>query len=223
MHKNFVKPSESTYEFAFPRFYGLASAKAFYDSFFAEEHGLLDEDGNGQAPHHRDDIREFTGMAPDIEWDELHFNSSFENGNLDTVVRTGENTYDLFLRADTNTRGHFGWFHFEVAHTKRGRTCHFNIVNMSKSDSLHNHGMLINYWSQKRNQPSFTGWERGGFNVKYGPSKVAKESTRYRTKKYYTLSFSYTFDYDDDKVWFAYTIPYTYSMLTQYIKAIVNE
>ena len=47
MHKNFVKPSESTYEFAFPRFYGLASAKAFYDSFFAEEHGLLDEDGNG--------------------------------------------------------------------------------------------------------------------------------------------------------------------------------
>lgn len=47
MHKHFVKPAESTYDFEFPRFFGLNSAKAFYDSFFAEEHGLLDEDGNG--------------------------------------------------------------------------------------------------------------------------------------------------------------------------------
>ena len=47
MHKHFVKPAESTYDFEFPRFFGLNSAKAFYDSFFAEEHGLLDDDGNG--------------------------------------------------------------------------------------------------------------------------------------------------------------------------------
>jgi len=140
MHKSFVKPFENTYEFNFPKFYGIASAKAFYDSFFAEEHGLLDE----EKP---DDMRAFSGMAPDIEWDELHFNSSFENGNLDMVVRTGEHTYDLFLRADTNTRGHFGWFHFEVSHTHRNRTCHFNIVNMSKTESLHNYGMQVNYWS----------------------------------------------------------------------------
>ena len=111
-----MKPSESTYDFAFPRFYGLASAKAFYDSFFAEEHHLLDEGVDGC----REDIREFTGMAPDVEWDELFFNSSFENGNLDMVVRTGECTYDLFLRADTNTRGHFGWFHFEISRTRKG-------------------------------------------------------------------------------------------------------
>lgn len=37
------------------------------------------------------------------------------------------------------------------------------------------------------------------------------------------LSFDFTFDYDDDHVWFAYTIPYSYSMLTQYIKSIVQE
>jgi hypothetical protein len=148
MHKNFVKPSESTYDFVFPKFYGLASAKAFYDSFFAEEQGILDENGNGVGDQPcRDDMREFAGMAPDVEWDEMYFNSNFENGNLDVVVRTGENTYDLFLRADTNTRGHFGWFHFEVGRTRRGRTVHFNIVNMSKIDSLYNHGMMINFWS----------------------------------------------------------------------------
>jgi hypothetical protein len=143
MHKNYVKPSESTYEFEFPKFHGLANAKEFYDSFFADEF-------DGEKPI-RDEWREFKGMAPDIERDELRFNSNFENGNLDMVVRTADNTYDLFLRADTNTKGHFGWFHFEVSKTRRGRTCHFNIVNMSKSDSLHNHGMLINYWSQRRN------------------------------------------------------------------------
>jgi hypothetical protein len=42
---------------------------------------------------------------------------------------------------------------------------------------------------------------------------MVKESFKSR-KRYYTLSFSFTFDYDEDKVWFAYTIPYTYSMLT---------
>lgn len=114
-------------------------------------------------------------MTPNVDWDELHFNSSFENGNLDMVVKTADNTYDMFLRADTNTRGHFGWFHFEVSRTMRGRTYNFNIVNMSKSDSLHNQGMLINYWSQKRNQPMFVGWERGGFNIKYGPSRMARD------------------------------------------------
>ena len=97
-------------------------------------------------------------MSPDIEWNELTFNSSFENGNLDMVVRTAENTYDLFLRVDTNTRGHLGWFHFEVGKTRKGKTVHFNIVNMSKKESMFNHGMQINYWSQKKNIPYFCGW-----------------------------------------------------------------
>ncbi len=44
--------------------------------------------------------------------------------------------------------------------------------------------------------------------MKYGPSAKAKG------RKFYTMSFSVTFEYEDDKVWFAYTIPYTYSMLT---------
>ena len=36
MHKAFVKPAENTYEFNFPKFYGLSSAKAFYDSVFED-------------------------------------------------------------------------------------------------------------------------------------------------------------------------------------------
>ena len=139
MHKTFVKPAENTYEFSFPKFYGLASAKAFYDSVFED---MMD----GEAPI-RDEMREFNGMNPDIDANELHFNSNFENGNLDMVVKTGESSYDLFLRVDTNTRGHFNWFHFEVSNTRKSKTVQFNIINMSKKDSLYDHGMQINYWS----------------------------------------------------------------------------
>lgn len=32
-------------------------------------------------------------------------------------------------------------------------------------------------------------------------------------RTYYTLTFTYDFDYSDDTVYFAYSIPYTYSDL----------
>jgi len=37
---------------------------------------------------------------------------------------------------------------------------------------------------------------------------------------YYQFSFEYTFEYDIDKVWFAYAIPYTYTMQNNFIKQI---
>ena len=34
------------------------------------------------------------------------------------------------------------------------------------------------------------------------------------------MSFEYTFEYDQDKIWFAYAIPYSFTMLTNFIKAV---
>jgi hypothetical protein len=34
------------------------------------------------------------------------------------------------------------------------------------------------------------------------------------------MSFEYTFESDQDKIWFAYAIPYSFTMLTNFIKAI---
>jgi hypothetical protein len=42
-----------------------------------------------------------TGTSP-----ELIFDSNFESGNLDMVIKVKENEYDLYMRVDTNTRGH---------------------------------------------------------------------------------------------------------------------
>jgi len=35
-----------------------------------------------------------------------------------------------------------------------------------------------------------------------------------RRRIYYQLGWDYTFDYDYDEVFFAYSLPYTYSMVT---------
>ena len=46
-------------------------------------------------------------MNPKIDLqNELIFDSNFESGNLDLVIKTGQNEYDLYMRVDTNTRGH---------------------------------------------------------------------------------------------------------------------
>ena len=37
---------------------------------------------------------------------ELIFDSNFESGNLDMAIKRKEFEYDLYMRVDTNTRGH---------------------------------------------------------------------------------------------------------------------
>lgn len=37
---------------------------------------------------------------------ELRFDSAFESGNLDSVFEIKPWEYDLYMRVDTNTRGH---------------------------------------------------------------------------------------------------------------------
>ena len=47
-------------------------------------------------------------MNPKIEdfEKELIFESNFESGNLDMVIKKSKREYDLYMRVDTNTRGH---------------------------------------------------------------------------------------------------------------------
>lgn len=70
---------------------------------------------------------------------ELTFDSAFESGNLDIVQMKTRDTYDLYMRTDTNARGHHQWFYFSVEHTAelRNRKVTFNIVNFTKDESLY--------------------------------------------------------------------------------------
>lgn len=59
-----------------------------------------------QKPH-REPEREFLGMNPvKTDKEQLTFDSDFECGNLDMVLKPNDNEYDCFMRVDTNTKGH---------------------------------------------------------------------------------------------------------------------
>lgn len=59
------------------------------------------------------------GNNPHFEFNKnvLTFDSNFESGNLDCAVMIDEKEYDLFIRVDSNTRGHCQWFNFKVGNT----------------------------------------------------------------------------------------------------------
>ena len=59
-------------------------------------------------PHSFDERPAFSGMNPKFPdaANDLVFDSAFESGNLDMVIKTKPMNYDLYMRVDTNTRGH---------------------------------------------------------------------------------------------------------------------
>ncbi|KAL4463245.1 hypothetical protein ABPG74_007246 [Tetrahymena malaccensis] len=64
-------------------------------------------------------------------------------------------------------------------------------------------------------------WERGGSNVKYYQNQILKEETY--DNYYYTLSFQYTFEYDDDVVYFAMSYPYSYTQMINHLNSTIQK
>lgn len=79
----------------------------------------------------------------------LVFESRFESGNLYTVLKVSDNEYHMCLQNDVNTMGHTQWFFFRVQNTTKDLEVKFNMLNLSKKDSLFNHGMKPLVYSEK--------------------------------------------------------------------------
>ena len=85
------------------------------------------------------------------------------------------------------------------------------------------------------------GWVKTGDKITYKLSKLSQPAASYnpnygnqggeevpvirpvRRKKYYQLSFEYTFKKKNDEVYFAYAIPYTFSKLHNLLKDVINQ
>lgn len=80
--------------------------------------------------------RAFEGMNPTIR-DTVIFDSSFESSNLDCAIKVKEFEYDLFLRVDSNTRGHTLWYYFSVKNGHMANKVTLNICNISKHHNLY--------------------------------------------------------------------------------------
>ena len=98
-----------------------------------------------------------------------------------------------------------------MQNTKKGETVKFNILNFSKPDSLFNYGMKVTMYSEQKAQEKQQGWYKGCTDISYKANNVKKDEKSLKT--YYSLTFTHTFEYDDDSVFFAYCYPYTYTDL----------
>lgn len=91
---------------------------------------------------------------------EFIFNSAFESGNLDCVIKVKSNEFDLFLRIDSNTRGHTAWYFFSIKNGNRLETVTLNICNLTKHNSLYDQGMRPFVFSKKAWMERQRGWDQ---------------------------------------------------------------
>ena len=60
----------------------------------------------------------------------ITFNSKFESGNLNYVIKITNRYYLLFLQYDSNSIGHTQWFYFKATGIVKGFNVRFDILNM---------------------------------------------------------------------------------------------
>ena len=97
----------------------------------------------------------------------LIFESRFESGNLASALKVSDTEYHLLLQNDVNTSGHTQWFFFRVQNTKKYHEARFNMLNLSKPDSLYNEGMKVLIYSERTSEDKDIGWHRGGHKISY--------------------------------------------------------
>ena len=152
-------------------------------------------------------ICEFTLVTPE---ECLRFDSHFESGNLRKVVKLSEFEYHLYLDLDVGTEGHTQWYHFSVSNMRAGQLVKFSIQNLTKCESLYKSGMQPLVCSQVKERTQRVKWHRAGTEVSYLQSPLLRSD---KSAHFYSLSFVYRFEYEQDTVWFAHCYPYTYSDL----------
>ena len=82
--------------------------------------------------------------------------------------------------------------------------------------------MKVSVYSDKKSEKKSVGWHKDCDDIRYFLNGIRKDVTYY-SKSYYTLTFTYNFEYDDDLVYFAYSVPYTYTDLRNDIAAIESD
>lgn len=92
---------------------------------------------------------------------------------------------------------------------------------MVKHSSLFNSGMKPAIFSKRSYEEEGKSWFRDGYNISYKQNSIYREN--YTNTCYYTLTFTYNFPYDNDLVYFAYSYPYTYSDLNNYLNQVLSD
>ena len=152
---------------------------------------------------------------------QVKFNSYIESGNLNSAFEVYKDEYNLFMTADTNTKGQTRWFHFSVANVKQGLTVRFNICNFHKPVQLFRKGMRPVYFSLRDNKNSESSWGPVEGDIEFYRNSSFSDPVK---KTYmYTLSFSHKFIHNNDTVFFALAVPYPYTRLLNFLGSLQNS
>ena len=162
-----------------------------------------------------------TGLSTSVDTT-LQFESRFESGNLGKVVQVGRWDYELYLRHDLYTRKYTQWFHFRVRNMQAGQTYRFTIVNLYKAGSLYNEGMQPVFYSEREARERKLGWHRAGHNIKYFKTSIKRQDKK-QESFCYGVTWSHTFNHNEDTCYFAHSYPYTYSDLQDYLKKLLTN
>eukprot|EP00826_Nyctotherus_ovalis_P021673 TRINITY_DN1703_c0_g1_i14.p1 TRINITY_DN1703_c0_g1~~TRINITY_DN1703_c0_g1_i14.p1 ORF type:complete len:726 (-),score=163.06 TRINITY_DN1703_c0_g1_i14:217-2394(-) len=132
----------------------------------------------------------------------------------------------------------YQWFYFSTTNAQRGFTVKFNIVSMTKYPHFVKDGMKPSSFSEKEYQSIYLHWNTNRIdNVTLARSPISTiKSSGERTininekhngggeakkvKYYFTLSFTHTFKYDNDKVYFSFFKPYSYTRMLNFLAQI---
>ncbi|XP_048829590.1 cytosolic carboxypeptidase 4 [Brienomyrus brachyistius] len=164
------------------------------------------------------DLEGVSSSSPN-DSDCLQFDSRFESGNLRKVVQVRRHEYDLILNADANSSEHHQWFYFEVSGMQSHVSYRFNIINCEKANSQFNYGMQPVLYSVQEALEGRPGWVRAGSEICYYRNHFLRRRGR-KGSAYYTLTFSITFQHEEDVCYLAYHYPYTYSMLQAHLQIL---
>ncbi|CDW80274.1 zinc carboxypeptidase family protein [Stylonychia lemnae] len=136
----------------------------------------------------------------------LQFDADFESGNLDLVREKEKNSFEIFIRNDSNSASNNQWFYFRV-----------KVPGFMKNQTI-KLGMKISIFSKQADKQISNGWIYGGNNIYYGRSDQEREINENNQLKY----FEYKFEHAGDEVFFAYTVPYTYNQLQNHIRQLTS-
>ena len=123
-------------------------------------------------------------------------------------TRVSELEYDLYLKVDSNTRGHRQWFYFSMKNEKPC-TVKLHLYRFKKVYSLFQRGMRPYFRSRKHSK----NWQPTGKHLKYHYERPPACSGSNKSPRAFVLSFSFTFQTANDEVFVASGIPYSYSYL----------
>ena len=127
-------------------------------------------------------------------------------------------------------------YYFSVANTVAGQVVRFNIINMSKHESLYAQGMRTLVFSDYAAAHCGEGWRRAGERIKYVPTNpklyarlnsgqefVSEVKDPKGGHALYTLSFTMKFETSNDVCYLAYCYPYTYSDLQRHLDLVQHK